>query len=181
LHGFYRISYPVAQQSKEVSMRRLILSFASVSVLVCSAAAADLPKNSIQVLIKALQDSHVEVRVAAAEALAQVPDELAAKPLETALVASAEPAEQQALAKALVVIKEKGTFKRLSEALANPQFTWGSGAKAKAVEVVGKVGDKKAIKWLTDLLASEQEPAVHAAAARALGEIGAPPKKEEKK
>jgi HEAT repeat protein len=71
--------------------------------------------------------------------------------------------------------------KRLSDALVNPQFTWGAGAKPRAVETIAKIGDRKVIKWLTDLLASEQEPAVRAAAIRALGEIGAPPRKEEKK
>jgi HEAT repeat protein len=144
--------------------------------------ASGLPKPSVQALIKALQDSNVEVRTAAAQALAQVPDaaEQSAKPLETALMASAEAAEQEALVKALVTANDSATSKRLSDALANPQFTWGAGAKAKAVEVIGKIGQKKVIKWLTDIVAGEQEPAVRAAAARALGEIGAPPKKEKK-
>ncbi len=44
--------------------------------------------------------------------------------------------------------------------------------------VIAQIGAKKQIKWLTDILAGEHEPAVRAAAARALGEIGAPPKKE---
>ena len=96
-------------------------------------------------------------------------------------MASTDPAEQEALSKALITANDKGTPKRLSEALSNPQFTWGNGAKAKAVAVAGKIGDKKMVKWLTDLLSGEQEPAVKAAAIRALGAIGAPPKKEEKK
>jgi HEAT repeat protein len=49
------------------------------------------------------------------------------------------------------------------------------------VEVVGKIGDKKMIKWLTNLISEDQEPSVRAAAIRALGLIGAPPKKEETK
>jgi HEAT repeat protein len=68
----------------------------------------------------------------------------------------------------------------LSDSLANPQFTWGAGAKARAVDVIGKIGQKKVIKWLTDIVAGEQDPPVRAAAARALGDIGAPPKKEKK-
>lgn len=136
----------------------------------------------MQVLVRALQDPAVEVRTAAAHALAQVPDaaEQAVKPLETALVASADAGEQDALVNALVAADDSGTPKRLSESLVNPQFTWGNGAKAKAVEVIGKIGQKKMIKWLTDIVAGEQEPSVRAAAARALGEIGAPPKKEKK-
>lgn len=132
--------------------------------------------------MKALQDTSVEVRTGAAQALSEVPDaaEQAVKPLETALVASADAAEQDVLVKALVLANDSATPKRLSEALVNPQFTWGSGAKAKAVDVIGKIGQKKMVKWLTDIVAGEQEPAVRAAAARALGAIGAPPKKEKK-
>jgi HEAT repeat protein len=145
------------------------------------AAASVLPKASIQALIKGLQDTSVEVRTAAAQALAEVPDESAAKPLENALIASSDAGEQDAHSKALIAVNDSGSVKRLSDALANPQFTWGTGAKPKAIDVIGKIGQKKSIKWLTDILASEQEPAVRAAAMRALGEIGAPPKKDEKK
>ena len=140
-----------------------------------------LPRASEQAIVRALQDSNREVRTAAAQALAQVPDETAAKPLENALIASADAAEQDALVKALEAVNDSASVKRLSDALANPQFTWGTGAKPKAIDVIGKIGQRKVVKWLTDLLASEQEPAVRAAALRALGEIGAPPKKEEKK
>jgi HEAT repeat protein len=143
--------------------------------------ASGLPKASVQAIIKGLQDPNVEVRTSAAQALAQVPEDLATKPLETALIASADAAEQDALVKALVAVNDSNTVKRLSDALGNPQFTWGAGAKPKAVDVIGKIGQKKSIKWLTDVLGSEQEPAIRAAAMRALGEIGAPPKKEEKK
>ena len=141
-----------------------------------------LPKPSILALMKALQDSSVEVRTGAAQALAEVPDaaEQSVKALETALIASADAAEQDALVKALVAANDVDTPKRLSDSLANPQFTWGNGAKAKAVDVIGKVGQKRMLKWLTDIVAGEQEPAIRAAAARALGEIGAPPKKEKK-
>jgi HEAT repeat protein len=144
--------------------------------------ASGLPKPSVQALIKALQDANLEVRTGAALALAQVPDaaEQSVKPLETALIASGDANEQDALVKALVLANDSSTPKRLSDSLANPQFTWGAGAKAKAVDVIGKIGQKKMIKWLTDIVAGEQEPAVRAAAARALGEIGAPPKKEKK-
>ncbi len=144
-------------------------------------AASGLPKASEQAVIKALQDASAEVRTAAAQALTQVPDMSAAKPLENALIASGDASEQNALVRALIAVNDSGTVKRLSDALANPQFTWGAGAKPKAIDVVGKIGQKKAVKWLTDLLGSEQEPAVRAAALRALGEIGAPPKKEENK
>lgn len=144
--------------------------------------ASGLPKQSIQVLMKALQDPNAEVRTAAAQALLQVPDdaEPAVKAMESALIASADANEQEALVKALVLVNDSGSAKRLSEALANPQFTWGNGAKAKAVEVVGQIGQKKMIKWLTDIVGSEQEPAVRAAAAKQLGAIGAPPKKDKK-
>ena len=154
-----------------------------LAVLICANStlvAAGLPKPSVQVLIKALQDPAIEVRLAAAQALQQAPDPLAAKPLETALMTSSDSGEQDALAKALIAVDDSASVKRLSDALNNPQFTWGAGSKAKAVEVVAKVGEKKTLKWLTDLAASEQEPAVRAAALRALGELGAPPKKEEK-
>ena len=140
-----------------------------------------LPKASEQAIIKNLQDANLDVRTAAAQALAQVPDDSAAKPLENALIASADANEQEALVNALVAVNDAGSVKRLSDALANPQFTWGAGAKAKAINVIAKIGQRKVIKWLTDLLASEQEPPVRAAALRALGDIGAPPKKEEKK
>lgn len=140
-----------------------------------------LPKASLQALIKSLQDASVEVRTAAAQALSQVPADAAAKPLENALVASADAAEQDALVKALIAVNDSDSVKRLSDALANPQFAWGAGAKPRAIEVISKIGRNKSVKWLTDLLASEQEPAVRAAALCALGEIGAPPKKEEKK
>lgn len=140
-----------------------------------------LPKPTVQAIVKSLQDSNTEVRTQAALALAEVPEDFAAKPLETALIASAETAEQEALVKALVAVNDSASVKRLSDALANPQFTWGAGAKPKAVAAIGKIGQRKVVKWLTDILASEQEPAVRAAALQALGEIGAPPKKEEKK
>lgn len=143
--------------------------------------AAGLPKASSQAIAKALQDPNVEVRTAAAQALVNVPEESAVKPLENALITSADAHEQDAILQALETLNDKSTAKRLSEALSNPQFTWGTGAKAKAVALVGKIGDRRMIKWLTDLLASEQEPAVRAAALRALGAIGAPPKKAEKK
>ncbi len=140
-----------------------------------------LPKPSTQAIIKALQDSNLEVRVAAVQALTVMPDKTAIKPLENALIASADASEQEALVKALVAHDDLSTVKRLSDALANPQFSWGSGAKPRAIEVIGRIGEGKTVKWLTDLLASEQEPAVRAAAIRALTQIGAPPKKEEKK
>ncbi len=142
--------------------------------------AEGLPKPSIQALIKALQDSNQDVRLSAAHALSQFEEPQAVKALESALISSTEPAEQEALIAALVLNKDSGTVKRLTEALNNPQFTWGKGAKARATEAVGKIGGKKAIKWLTDLVASEQEPDVRAAAARCLGAIAAPPKKEKK-
>lgn len=161
-------------------MRKLFL-FATVLLGIRAAAlGAGLPKASVQVVIKALQDSNVEVRIAAAQALAQVPDDNAARPLETALIASGDPAEQDALVKALAAVDDKATAKRLSDALVNPQFTWGNGAKAKAVQAIAKAGERKFIKWLSDVAAGDQEPPIRAAALRALGEIGAPPKKEEK-
>ena len=161
---------------KKSTLLILCLSVCTVEV----SSASGLPKPAVQALIKALQDSNVEVRTSAAQAFAEVPDAAAdaAKALETALVASADAAEQDALVRALVAAGDPGTPKRLSDSLANPQFTWGAGAKAKAVDVIAKVGQKKVIKWLTDIVAGEQEPAVRAAASRALGEIGAPPKKE---
>ena len=160
----------------------ILFSVGLCSTIVGLASASGLPKPSVLALIKALGDSSAEVRIAAAQALAEVPDSAvdAVKPLETALVASADAAEQDALVKALVAVDDPGTPKRLSDSLANPQFTWGQGAKAKAVDVIAKIGQKKVVKWLTDIVAGEQEPAVRAAAARELGEIGAPPKKEKK-
>ena len=162
-------------------IRRLILAGVALVAVNAILLASGLPKASLQTMLKSLQDSNGEVRTAAAQALAQVPDESASKPLETALIASADAAEQAAIVAALEAIDDKATAKRLSDALANPQFTWGAGAKAKAVEVIGKIGDRKVIKWLTDLVAGDQDPTVRAAALRALGRIGAPPKKEEKK
>jgi HEAT repeat protein len=160
----------------------ILLSLVLGLGMAVTGSASGLPKVSVQVLIKALQDSNLEVRTAAGQALAAVPDaaELAVKPLESALMASADATEQDALVKALVAADDSATPKRLTEALANPQFTWGAGAKAKAVDVIGQIGQKKMVKWLTDVVAGEQEPAVRAAAARALGQIGAPPKKEKK-
>jgi HEAT repeat protein len=163
-------------------MKKSFLVCTCLGFGVTQALASGLPKSSVQALTKALQDSAVEVRTAAAQAFAQIPEaaQAAVKPLESALVASADGGEQDALVKALILADESGTVKRLTEALSNPQFTWGNGAKAKAVEVIAKIGQKKTVKWLTDIVAGEQEPAVRAAAARALGEIGAPPKKEKK-
>jgi HEAT repeat protein len=157
--------------------------FLSVGTLLLNSSvfASGLPRASMDALIKSLQDSNLEVRTSAARALIEMPDSAATKPLETALIASTDAAEQDALVKALEAINDRATAKRLSDALGNPQFSWGSGAKARAVEVVGKIGDRKMIKWLTDLVSSDQEPAIRAAAIRALGELGAPPKKEEKK
>jgi len=140
--------------------------------------AAGLPKNSIQVLIKALQDPSVDVRSAAALALTQVPADLAVKPLETALIASSDAKEQDVLVKALIAQEETDSIKRLSDSLVNPQFTWGAGAKARAVEVIAKLGEKKSIKWLTDLAAGEQDAPIRAMAIRMLGELGAPAKKD---
>lgn len=158
------------------------VSLSCIAMLMGSAVyASGLPRTSMDVLIKSLQDSNLEVRTSAAKALIEIPDSSATKPLETALIASADAAEQDALVKALEAINDRTTAKRLSDALGNPQFTWGSGAKARAVEVIGKIGDRKMIKWLTDLVSSDQEPPIRAAAVRALGELGAPPKKEEKK
>jgi HEAT repeat protein len=159
----------------------LLLVLGLIASICATALAGGLPKSSMQAIIKGLQDSSVDVRTASANALAAVPDDLAAKPLETALIASSESVEQEAIVKALDAVHDSGTVKRLSDALANPQFTWGTGAKPRAIEVIGKIGERKSIKWLTDILASEQEAPVRAAAIRALGEIGAPPKKEEKK
>jgi len=155
-------------------MKNQLLFCACVSLLAGPLLAGGLPKLSVQALMKALQDSNVEVRTAAAHALGEVADaaEQAVKPLESALIASADAAEQDELVTALVAAHDSATPKRLSESLANPQFTWGNGAKAKAVVVIGKIGQKKMIKWLTEIVAGEQEPAVRAAAARALGEIG---------
>ncbi len=163
-------------------MKKLLYSLFSVGVLSVSVLGSGIPKLSEQALVKALQDASLEVRVAAAQAFAQLPDaaENAVKPLEAALVASTDANEQDALVKALILANDSATPKRLSESLANPQFTWGTGAKAKAVEVIGKIGQKKMVKWLTDILLSEQDPPVRAAAARVLGDIGAPPKKEKK-
>jgi HEAT repeat protein len=154
---------------------------ALLSFAVTFSFSAGLPKASIQAVIKNLQDANVDVRAAAAHALAQVPDDAAAKPLENALIASADAGEQDALVQALIAVNDSASVKRLSDALVNPQFTWGAGAKPKAIAVIATIGNRKVIKWLTDVLGSEQEPAIRAAALRALGEIGAPPKKEEKK
>ena len=155
-----------------------------VSILsVMSVHASRLPKVSVQALVRALQDTNVEIRTAAASALAKDPDEsdIALKPLETALVASDTAAEQEALVEALVAIHDKDTAKRLTESLANPQFTWGKGAKARAVDVIAKIGDrKKNVKWLTDLAGNETDASVRIAAIKALGDLGAPPKKEKK-
>jgi HEAT repeat protein len=155
-------------------MKKLPLFTALLCLCLSQSFANGLPKQSVQALTKALQDSNVEVRTAAAQALGAVPDaaNTAAKPLETALIASADAAEQEALVKALVAADDSSTPKRLGDSLVNPQFTWGNGAKAKAVEVIGKVGQKKVVKWLTEIVSGEQEPAVRAAAARALGDIG---------
>jgi HEAT repeat protein len=160
--------------------KQLLMVLALTLVSILPVLASGLPKQTVLALEKALQDPNLEVRTAAAQAFGQVPDaaEQAVKPLETALIASADISEQDALVKALVVANNSETPKRLGDALANPQFTWGNGAKGKAVDVIGKIGQKKAVKWLTDIVAGEQEPAVRAAAARALGDIGAPPKKE---
>jgi HEAT repeat protein len=163
-------------------MNRSLLLF--VSFALTSAAttclAAGLPKTSVQAIIKALQDSNVEVRTAAAQALAQVPDDTAVKPLETALMASADANEQQALVAALSAANDNGTPKRIMDAVSNAQFTWGAGAKIKAIELLSKNADKKTIRWLTDLLSTDQDAAVKAAALRTLGAIGAPPKKDAK-
>lgn len=156
------------------------MAFSLVVLVSAGVGAAGLPKASIQALIRAVQDTHVEVRTAAALALADVPDESALKPLETALITSDTPAEQDALVKALLAIREKDTCKRLSESLSNPQFSWGKGAKARAVEVIAKIGEKRYLKWLTDIAGNEGDSAVRIAALRALGELGAPPKKENK-
>ena len=155
-------------------MKKLLLFSSCLGFGMAQVLASGLSKPSVQALTKALQDANVEVRTAAAQAFAAVPEaaEQVVKPLETALVASADANEQEALVKALVAADDSGTPKRLSDSLVNPQFTWGSGAKAKAVEVIGKIGQKKMVKWLTDIVAGEQEPAVRAAAARALGDIG---------
>jgi HEAT repeat protein len=164
-------------------MKNSILSAVMISfALTVQVLASGLPKQSVQALMKALQDSNVEVRTGAAQAFSELPDaaEQAVKPLETALIASADVPEQEALVKALILANDSGTPKRLSDSLVNPQFTWGAGAKAKAIDVIGQIGQKKVVKWLTDIVAGEQEPAVRAAAARALGLIGAPPKKEKK-
>lgn len=158
---------------------RLAMSLAGL--LISSASfASGLPKPTVQAIIKNLQDNSVDVRTAAAQALEQVPESYAAQPLETALIASADAAEQDAIVKALEMINERDTAKRLSEAMSNPQFTWGSGSKPKAIAVIGKIGERKMVKWLTTLVSSDQEPAIRAAALRALGEIGAPPKEEKK-
>jgi HEAT repeat protein len=163
-------------------MKKIRFFAASFLLGVPAAWSAGLPKPTQVAVIKALQDSSLEVRIAAAQALGEAPDENAAKALETALMASADSAEQDAMVRALIASGDKATVKRLMDALANPQFTWANGAKAKAVPVIAKLGDRKpTIRWLTDVAGSEQEPAVRAAALRALGEIGAPPKKEEKK
>ncbi len=146
----------------------------SVSMIASQALySAGLPKNSIQVLIKSLQDTHVGVRTAAAVALIEIESDLAVRPLEAALVASTDAGEQEALVKALIAQDDSQTPKRLSDSLINPQFTWGSGAKPRAVEVIARIQDKKAIKWLTDLAAGEQEPAIRTMAIRMLGELGA--------
>jgi len=154
------------------------ISIVSVSLLLSSVLlSAGLPKNSIQILIKSLQDSNDEVRLAAATAFVGMESDLAVRPLEAALIASHEAPEQDALVKALIKQDDSQTPKRLSDSLINPQFTWGKGAKPRAVEVIAKIQDKKAIKWLTDLSAGEQEPAIRAMAIKMLGELGAEPKK----
>ena len=81
----------------------MCLGFGAAQVL-----ASGLPKSSVQALMKALQDSNVEVRTAAAQVFAQIPDaaQSAVKPLESALVASADGGEQDALVKALILADE---------------------------------------------------------------------------
>ncbi len=164
-------------------MKKLFLVVGCLSLgWVSSVVASGLPKPTVQALIKALQDSNVEVRTASAWALSEVPDAAqdASKTLETVLIASSEATEQDALVKALIAANDSATPKRLMDSLANPQFTWGTGAKPKAVYVVGKLMGKKSIKWLSDIVAGEQDAAIRSTAARLLGEIGAPPKKEKK-
>jgi HEAT repeat protein len=160
-------------------MKKSILLCFCLGLGMSQAFAGGLPKASVQVLVKSLQDASPEVRTAAALALAAIPDaaEDAVKPLETALVAGADGGELDALTKALLAANDSGTPKRLSEFLVNPQFTWGAGAKVKAVELVGKIGQKKMIKWLTAIASGEQDPPIRAAAIHMLGDIGAPPKK----
>src|SRR5438128_929077 len=112
-------------------MKKPVFLFCLFIFLPLAARASGLPKVSLDALMKALQDSNLEVRTAAAQALAEMPEAAAVKPLETALIASADPAEQAALVQALEAIDDKGSAKRLSDALANPQFTWGNGAKSR--------------------------------------------------
>lgn len=158
----------------------LVFSLVSLSLVPSSVFADGLPKPSVQVLLKALQDSNAEVRLSAAQALGQFEEPLAVKALESALIASAEAAEQDALVKAIVLNKDSGTSKRLNDAFNNPQFNWGKGAKAHAVQAIARIGGKKSIKWLTDVVGGEFDADIRAAAARELGAIGAPPKKEKK-
>ena len=114
-------------------MKKLLLLIPVLGFATGEVFGSGLPKLSVQVLIKALQDSNVEVRTAAAQAFSEVPDAAAqaVKPLETALISGGDARELEALSKALVAADDNATPKRLSDSLLNPQFTWGNGAKAK--------------------------------------------------
>ena len=57
---------------KKLFLLSFILSFSGISAI-----ASGLPKQSVQALMKALQDSNLEVRTAAAQAFAELPDALA--------------------------------------------------------------------------------------------------------
>ena len=132
-------------------------------------------------LVGLLDDSDILVRAAGAEALSALGDPRAANPLARALEREWEDRTRLALMIALVQLKDSRSLEPLLQVLDRKRGTLEQ--RPKAAELLGELGDPRAI-WPLAIALVDSEPQVRRAAAVALEQFDpalAPPVPEERK
>lgn len=131
-------------------------------------------QRAVQPLLEALNDSKWDVRTKAMDALGEIGDTSAVKPLIKILKdKKKEDIERAYAASALGRIKDPRAVKHLIAALKSgdpDKKAWFSNIRGQAITALGEIGDPRAVKPLLEALNSKNAAIVQAAA-EALGKI----------
>jgi HEAT repeat protein len=122
--------------------------------------------SSAAVLGRALSDSDIDVRRAAAEALSDLDDVRVAPPGLVAALSATDPELRYRAAKAVTSIADPATTTALISILSSPDAE----LRKDAVEALGKIGSEPAVQAITRAL-TDRDPEVRKAAAETLGDL----------